>query len=167
MKKILVILFLLPVALLAHPLKMSLVYMDYMDDDKILFVECRFFADDFALAVEDETNQPIKTYNWSVDEQNRASVFIKKHIKIKFSERNLNLDPYEVFFDKSQKVVTLRYQFNLELIDGDEMFFSNNILFKQFGYAQTNVLQIEIPRIAETMIQSDQDDYTLTFKVKK
>ncbi len=141
--------------------------MDYMDDDKMLFVECRFFADDFALAVEDETNQPIRTYNWSFKEQEQASTFIKKHIKIKFGDNKLNLDPYEVFFDKPQKVVTLRYQFNIELIEGQEIFFSNNILFDQFGYAQTNVLQIEIPRVAETMIQSDLDDYTLTFKVKE
>ena len=141
--------------------------MDYMEDGNTLFVECRFFADDFALAVADETNTAIRTFNWTLDEQSVASKFIKNHIQIRFGDKKLNLEPYEIFFDKPQKVVTLRYEFTLKLTEGQEVFFSNDILFKQFGYAQTNVLQIEIPRVAETMIQSDQDDYSLTFKVKK
>jgi hypothetical protein len=166
MKNLLVLLLLIPSLALAHPIKMSLIYMDYTGDDHTLFLEFRLFADDLAMAVQEEMGTKIQLYKWSLEDRLTVNNFINKHVKITFGQQNLNLDPYEFFFEKDQKVVTMRYEYKpITLVTGQQVTVKNDLFFKQFSYGQTNVLQIEIPRVAETMIQSDLDNSSITFTI--
>ena len=167
MKKFLLVFFLIQsLTLLAHPLKMSLIYIDYTDEDHSLFIEFRLFADDLALAVKEEMGTTIELYNWSPDDKLTVNKLVNQHVQITFGKNHLNLEPYELIFEKEQKVVTMRYEYQpIQLITGEKVHIVNDLFFKQFSYGQTNVLQIEIPRVAETMIQSDLDDYSITFTI--
>ena len=153
---------------MAHPIRMSMVYMEYDETDESLFIECRFFTDDLTLGIEDELNKKIGEFNWAQKEAQVVDEYINQHIKIGIGNKELNLQPYETFFNKSQRAVFLRYEYKgIKLIAGEKFFVSNDILFKQFQYGQTNVLQIEIPRVAFTMMQSDMDNYEITFTIKE
>ena len=156
-----------PLVAIAHPLKMSLVYMEYDTTDQSLFVECRFFTDDLSLAIEEEMAVRISEFNWSPEDEMVVNQYINQHVQLSIGDHLFKFEPYEVIFERDQKVVFLRYEFRpVLLIAGQQMTISNDALFRQFQYGQTNVLQIEIPRIAETMMQSDMDNYTQTFKIK-
>ena len=142
--------------------------MEYDANDQTLFIECRLFTDDLTLAIEDEYEKNINQFDWSWEHGQVVNQFINQHVQISIGNQNLLFDPYETIFDKTQKVVFLRYEFRpIELIKGQKLIVTNDLLFKQFNYGQTNVLQIESPSIAETMIQSDMDDYTITFNIKE
>lgn len=169
MKKLISLLLFLPLGVLfAHPIKMSLIYMDYDANDQSLFIECRLFSDDLTLGIEEELKQSIGEFNWTLKENELVNRFINQHIQISIGEQQLVFTPYETIFDKPQKVVFLRYEFHpIALIEGQKVTITNDILFNQFQYGQTNVLQIEIPRVAETMMQSDMDNYSITFKIKE
>ena len=166
-KNLLASLILFPIIVMSHPIKMSLIYLDYSPDNKSVFIECRFFADDLSYAIQEETKQKIRYYNWSIEEEKIVDQFVNKHIRIDFSGKQLRLEPYQRQFDKSQKVVTIRYELtNVFLHDQKDIIVTTSMFFAQFGYMQTNVLQVYIPYVAETTIQSDQDHHTTTFKVK-
>ena len=53
MKKIVVIFLLLfPFLIIAHPIRMSLLYIDYTPEDSSIYLECRLFGDDMKMAIE-------------------------------------------------------------------------------------------------------------------
>ncbi len=167
-KSIAILLFLFPIMVIAHPIKMSLIYIEYKPESKTVYVECRMFADDLSLAISQEVSKKVSVGYWDDRERDIVNEFIKKHVKVKLGNKTLNLDFSEQDFDRSQNVVTLKYEFSsITLKAGEKVTMSNNLFFKQFKFAQTNVFQLEIPRVAQTTLQCYMDDYSKTFTVKK
>lgn len=161
-------LFLLPFIVAAHPIKMSLLYIEYEPDNKTVYMECRLFGDDLSMAIEEEMGTKIRLGYWSDLEQDLINKFIKKHIKVSFGDQVYNLEYYDGDYNKSNNVVTLKYQFaSIVLNAGEKITMSNDLFFKQFTYAQTNVFDLQIPKVAETTIECSMNNYTKTFTVKK
>lgn len=166
MKKIITLL-LFPFMVMAHPIKMSLLYINYTPEDKSAYLECRLFGDDLRMAIEQEMETRISLDGWTEAEEGVVNNFIKKHVKVRFGSQDLTLDFNDYDYNSLNNVVTLRYEFSsLTLKTGEEVTMTNDLFFKQFTHAQTNVFQLEIPNVAEETIQCYMNDFTKTFTIK-
>ena len=167
-KTLLALIYLLPLLVMSHPIKMSMLYVEYKPESKSLVVECRLFGDDLTVAIEEEMGRKINLGYWGDTEQELVNSFIEKHVNIRFGSRVCNLQFYDYEYNRSNNLVTLRYEFNaIALQVGDKVVLTNSLFFKQFSYMQTNILQIQIPKVAETTVECSMNDYTKTYIVKK
>ena len=167
MKYLFAFLFLFPIILPAHPIKMSLFFIGYKTETNSGYVECRMFGDDLNLAIEEEMSQKISLGYWSKEEEEIVNEFVNKHVQLSFGERTLLLDFYEQEFDPSNNVITLKYFIpSLPLNSGETIALTNSLFFKQFRQAQTNIFQLDIPNVAETTLHCYMNDYTKIFTIK-
>ncbi len=167
-KNVVIFLCLFPFLITAHPIRMSLLYIDYTPEDHSIYLECRLFGDDMKMAIEEEMSSTINLEDyWTDTEQKTVNTFIKKHIKVSFGNRTLALDFNDYEYNSANNVVTLRYEFSsLILKTGEQVIMSNDLFFKQFRQDQTNIFQLEIPNVAETTIQCDMNNFTQIFTIE-
>ena len=169
MKKLLFTFFLLPFLCSAHPIKMSLLYINYDADAKSVYMECRLFSDDLSFAIQQELAPPFPLNYGHLTEKQKYTVneFINKHINVSFGDKKLRLEYYDYEYNSNTNVLTFKYDFpSISLIKGQKIFMSNSLFFKQFKFAQTNVFEVDIPKVAQSTIQCYYDDYAKTFTVK-
>ena len=154
---------------LSHPLKMSLLYINYNPSTKLTYVECRLFSDDFKLAIEEEMlpKVPINFANMSLEQKTTINNFINKHIKVIIGNVKLDLEFYDFIYNHFNNTLTLKYEYpSIKYNKGEKVVLTNSLLFKQFELAQINIFELDIPRVAKTTIRCFKDDYTETFTIQ-
>ena len=168
MKKLTVILLLIPFIVSAHPIKMSLFFVNYSPETASANLECQLFAGDLVHAIADEMEVYIDPRGeWSEVDQKIVNAFIKKHVEIKFGSQDLQLDYATSNYNPANQVITLTYEFSaLNLSTGEEVVVSNDLFFKQHGRIQSNIFQLQIPRVVKTTVTCYMNDYSKAFAVR-
>lgn len=167
MKSILSLFLLFPLCILAHPIKMSLVHIQYNPETESVSIECRVFGDDLVLAIQEETSHKIKISNWNMEEEETVNSFMQNHVEVRFGKKLLNLDYTDIDYNASNNVISFFYRFSsISIKSGDKVSMKNDLFFKQFDFAQTNIFQLEIPQIHESNITCDKNNYSKEFIIK-
>ena len=137
----------LPITLMAHPLKLTASLIKYDVKSKNLTMECRVFRDDFQVSLSKSVLKGVDPSTLTREGKIKAiESHFKKHYTIIYNGKTLPLKLDSSRHVQSQNVVILRFKPNeLTLKKGDRLFIRNTLFFDDFRYAQSNRIVIRIP----------------------
>ena len=149
-KRVVFILFsilLLPIASMAHPLKLTASLIKYDVESKSLIMECRVFRDDFQSSLNKSVLKGVDPSTLTREGKIKAiESHFKRHYTIIHNGKTLPLKLSSSRHVRSQNVIILRFKPNaLTLKKGDRLFIRNTLFFDDFRYAQSNRIVVRIP----------------------
>lgn len=166
LKSLLFALFFFPLMALAHPLKMSFMYVKYHPESETVQLNCRVFGEDLERAVEEELGQKVGVLDWTLEERTLINTFFNKHVKISFGGVDFQLEVKDTNYDRWNDLLTLNYEFSaIKLKQGDEISIANDLFFKQFKGEQSTIYELDIPKVVSTTVECTVHDYKQIFTV--
>ncbi|CAL2060905.1 DUF6702 family protein [Tenacibaculum sp. 190524A05c] len=125
-----------------HPLKATSSLIAFNADSKTIKVECKVFVDDFLTSLGRDMNVNRLTKK---DKSVIEKYFDKNYIiKVNGKKNPLKFDSSE--YSESFNLLTITFQeSNLNLKKGDKLLVTNTLLFDEFGFLQSNRMELRFP----------------------
>jgi len=129
-----------------HPLKLTASLVEYNPDKKTIRMECRVFMDDFKKSIHSLILDDIDITNPTEEDKKRIEVYFNKYYKISINEKKIPLVYKD--FEIKEKYNVITYKFldqDIDIKKGDKLLIENTLLFKDFGYVQSNIIAMQFP----------------------
>lgn len=142
---LLTLLLLLSANVIGHPLKLSASLLEYRSDRGKLYFECKVFCDDFQLSLGRVDNRDVPlTYLTDADVE-AVEIYFNRYVSLRHNGQELTLKYHSSEVHQAYDVWLVRFEeIPLQLVDGDVLEVSNELMFKDFGLAQANRVTIRM-----------------------
>ena len=124
----------------AHQLKFSTTLIEYNKESNRIEFMFNLFMDDFLFSANKILPKEVDFLSPSKTEKRKVKKYFDTYFKISVNGVFLDLKFEEIEVHSNYNA--FRFKFSSDQItiqEGDELFIENNLLFKQFGFKQTNM----------------------------
>ena len=130
----------------AHPLKLSATLISYNQHNGSVYIETKFFCDDFAFSINKIRQTPINLDNLSKEDLNSINTYYNNDFVLKINEKPIRFEVEKTELITDFNVIVLKFKLlKLNLKLKDKLFIKNTLMLKEFNLTQINRVTLRVP----------------------
>lgn len=130
----------------AHPLKLSATLISYNQHNGSIYIETKFFCDDFTFSIDKIRQTPINLDNLSKEDLNTINTYYNNDFVLKINEKPIRFEVEKTELIKDFNVIVLKFKLlKLNLKLKDKLFIKNTLMLKDFNLTQINRVTLRVP----------------------